>query len=36
MKSRRRFSKEFQAEAIALIKQQGLNDNKVAKDLGLP
>lgn len=36
MKSRRRFSKEFRAEAIALVKQQGLSVNKVAKDLGLP
>lgn len=36
MKSRRRFSKEFKSEAIALVKQQGLSVNKVAKDLGLP
>lgn len=36
MRSRRRFSKKFKAEAIALVKQQGLSVNKVAKDLGLP
>lgn len=36
MKSRRRFSKDFRAEAIALVKQQGLSLKKVTKDLGLP
>jgi transposase len=35
MASRRTFSKEFKAEAVALVKQQGLSVNKVATDLGL-
>jgi len=35
MGSRRTFSKEFKAEAVALVKQQGLSINKVAVDLGL-
>lgn len=35
MGSRRTFSKEFKAEAVALVKQQGLSVNKVAKDLGI-
>ena len=34
MSTRRKFSKEFKAEAVALVKQQGLSINKVAKDLG--
>lgn len=35
MGSRRTFSKEFKAEAVALVKQQGLSVNKVANDLGV-
>lgn len=35
MRTRRTFSKEFKAEAVALVKQQGLNINQVAKDLGV-
>lgn len=34
MGTRRMFSKEFKAEAVALVKQQGLSVNRVAKDLG--
>jgi transposase len=32
---RKKFTKEFKAEAIALVKQQGLSVNRVAKDLGV-
>jgi transposase len=35
MGSRRTFTKEFKAEAVALVKQQGLSVNKAAKDLGV-
>jgi transposase len=35
MSTRRTFTKEFKAEAIALVKQQGLSINKVATDLGV-
>lgn len=35
MGTRRTFSKEFRAEAIALHEQQGLSISRVAKDLGL-
>lgn len=35
MVTRRKFSKEFKAEAVALVKQQGLSIAKVASDLGL-
>lgn len=35
MGSRRTVTKEFKAEAVALVKQQGLSRHKVAKDLGV-
>lgn len=35
MKSRRTFTKEFKAETVALVKQQGMSINRVAKDMGL-
>ena len=35
MGKRRKFSKEFKAEAVALVKHQGLSINQVAKDLGV-
>ncbi len=35
MGTRRTFTKEFKSEAIALVKQQGLSVNRVAKDLGV-
>jgi transposase len=35
MGSRRVVSKEFKAEAVALVKQQGLSIHKAAKDLGV-
>lgn len=35
MSTRRTFSKEFRAEAVALVKRQGLSINKVANDLGV-
>jgi transposase len=35
MSTRRTFSKEFKAEAVALVKQQGLSVNEVATDLGV-
>jgi transposase len=35
MGTRRTFTKEFKAEAVALVKQQGLSINKVATDLGV-
>jgi transposase len=35
MGTRRSFSKEFKAEAVALVKQQGLTIHKAAKDLGV-
>jgi transposase len=35
MGTRRTFTKEFRAEAVALVKQQGLSINKVATDLGV-
>jgi transposase-like protein len=36
MKSLRRFSKEFRAEATALVQQQSLSVTKVVENLGLP
>ena len=33
MKSRRNFTKEFKAETIALVEQQGMSVNRVAKDM---
>jgi len=35
MGTRRQFSKQFKAEAVALVKHEGLSINKVAKDLGV-
>lgn len=35
MGTRRKFSKQFKAEAVALVKHQGLSINQVAKDLGV-
>lgn len=35
MKSRRTFTKEFKAETVALVTQQGMTINRVAKDMGL-
>jgi transposase len=35
MGSKRTITKEFKSEAVALVKQQGLSINKVAKDLGV-
>jgi len=35
MKTRREFSKEFKAEAVAMVKKQGLSINRTAKDLGV-
>ena len=35
MGTRRTFTKEFKAEAVALVKQQGLSINKVANNLGV-
>ncbi|MEY4685184.1 MAG: hypothetical protein RLZ25_1643 [Pseudomonadota bacterium] len=35
MGTRRTFSKEFRAEAVALHEQQGLSITRIAKDLGL-
>lgn len=35
MNSRHTFTKEFKAETIALVEQQGLSINRVAKDMGL-
>ena len=35
MGTRRTFSKEFKAEAIALYEQQGLSVARIAKDLGI-
>lgn len=35
MKPRRTFTKEFKAETVALVEQQGLSINRVAKDMGL-
>lgn len=35
MKSRRTFTKEFKAETVALVEQQGLSIHRVAKDMSL-
>ena len=35
MGPRRKFSKEFMAEAVALVTQQGMSIGRVAKDLGV-
>lgn len=33
--ARRKFSKEFKAEAVALVREQGLTASQVARDLGV-
>ena len=35
-RSRRRFSKEFKAETVALIRQSGKSIAQICRDMGLP
>lgn len=35
MRARRKFTKEFKAETVALVEQQGMSINQVAKDMSL-